>query len=156
VYVTFDEISPKARTWVFLANRKLSSHEIEQLHQRSISFVNQWTSHQQEVRGSFEILHDVVWIIAADNAYTQVGGCSTDSLLRFVQETQQLLNIDFFDRRKVLLLRNEITKISSIDELTSIDNLDSCQILNPLVEIKEDIPKQLFLPFADSRYATLV
>ena len=156
MYVVFDDISSKARVWIFLADRILSDEEQQLLKDKSITFIQQWTSHQQEVKGSYALLHDAVWVIAADNAYAQVGGCSTDSLLRFVQDTQQLLNVDFFDRKKVLLLSNGRAQVCPMDRLSSTDSLNDYHILNPLIDVKEDMATSLFLPFAKSRYASLV
>jgi len=156
MFVLFDDVDTKARIWTFLADRKLTVLEMDIIRDSSEAFIQQWTSHQQEVKGSFTILFDALWVIAADNDYAQVGGCSTDSLLRFVQDTQQRIGVNFFDRSKVLVKSSEEVILSSITKLASIENIENCTIFNPLVESKAALEASLFTPFVDSRYAVMV
>jgi hypothetical protein len=53
----------------------------------------------------------------ADESQTSVGGCSTDSSVRFVKQIGQQFNVDFFDRNSLAFVVKDKVQILPMNQL---------------------------------------
>mgnify|MGYP003345907228 CR=1 FL=1 len=93
-----NHLPDNARVWVYQSVRKLNLAEVITLKQRLNVFVEQWTSHKEEVAGWADILHDRFIVLMADEEQVKLGGCSIDSSVRFVKALENEFQTKFFDR----------------------------------------------------------
>jgi hypothetical protein len=96
--VPFEKLVPTARTWIYQANRKMSSEEKTTIKQALGDFTEQWLVHGLPLEASFDIRHDLFVILAANDT---TSGCSIDSSVRAMKEAGSLTGIDFFNRNLV-------------------------------------------------------
>jgi len=94
------------RTWVFVANRKLTAIESAQVENALQDFVATWSSHGTPLKASAFCFEQAAIVVAADELVAKASGCSMDKIARLVQALGQQLNIDFFDRFNVLSKEN--------------------------------------------------
>lgn len=107
--IPFDEMPASSRVWVYAANRKLTPTEVGELERRGQDFVKGWTAHQQQLKASFAILHNIFVVIAVDENINEVSGCGIDKSIHFMQEMDAAYNLNCFNRLQVeLLLENEV------------------------------------------------
>lgn len=90
------------RTWVFVANRKLTAIELVKVENALQDFVATWSSHGTPLKASAFCFKQAAIVVAADEFVAKASGCSMDKITHLVQALGQQLNVDFFDRFNVL------------------------------------------------------
>lgn len=101
MYVPFEQLPDDARIWIYQANRPLNAIDKEVISEAAEQFINQWTRHGDDLKGSFTLLYDHFLILAVDEGFASVSGCSIDASVHFVQQLQQALQLDLLDKMNV-------------------------------------------------------
>ena len=55
MYIPYNELPNSARVWVYQADRTFTQEEIEVISARALLFIDQWTRHGEDLKGSFAI-----------------------------------------------------------------------------------------------------
>jgi hypothetical protein len=113
MYVPFAELSDTSRVWVYAADRPLSADEQCTIQQQAQTFAESWTAHQQNLKASFTILHNLFLVLAVDESHQGASGCSIDKSVAFMKHLQKELSIDVFNRMQIELLQNGEARIAS-------------------------------------------
>ena len=88
MFVKFENLPSHSRVWIYQSNRKFTTQEVEFITEKAILFTNQWTKHGSDLQGSFVIKYNQFLILAVDEGFNNVSGCSIDSSVRFVKELE--------------------------------------------------------------------
>jgi len=113
------------RTWVFVANRKLTAIESEQVKNALHDFVRSWSSHGNPLKASAFCFEQAAIVVAADELVAKASGCSIDKITHLVRALGQQLNVDFFDRFKVLIRESDEWVISTYNSAYLSDSIHS-------------------------------
>lgn len=124
----FNSLPPESRVWLYLADRVLTQHEIEWLDKESDNFTQQWTVHGHEMQAKGGVLHNCIWVLAANEAFHAASGCGIDKTVHFVQDAGSKLDVDFFNRMLIPIVTEggniKIEKISTLKSgVYTIENL---------------------------------
>ena len=103
--VAFDQLPPTARVWIYQANRPLTPAEQAAAAPALARFATAWTSHGQQLRAAVEFRHGLFLLIGLDEAVAGASGCSIDASVRFVQEMEQAMAVDFLDKSQLAFWR---------------------------------------------------
>ncbi len=117
-YTEFKALPDKSKAWIFAANRPLTADEREIIDTEVPNFLSQWTAHGAPVPASHEIRDDQFLVIAADESVAP-GGCSIDSLFRFVRALGEHLEIDMLSSGKIWY-RDKAGEIRGIERPGSV------------------------------------
>jgi len=124
-----------ARVWLYQASRYLSESEIDMLQTEVSSFLSEWTSHGVSMDAAFEIAHNRILVIAADES--KASGCGIDKSVKCIQDLGNRLGIDFFQRTVVLFMKNEEWCESQLHEFWGLRKAlivnDETQVLDTTV-----------------------
>ncbi|MFM7596526.1 MAG: hypothetical protein ACKO4Y_10130 [Flavobacteriales bacterium] len=90
------------RTWVFIANRMMSDHEVEAIQEALSHFVSSWKTHGTPIQANGFCVEKAVVVIAANESEVQASGCSIDKINQLIHTLGTSLGIDFFNRFNVL------------------------------------------------------
>ena len=90
--IEFDKISSHSPIWIFQCNKMLDSSLISQIEFDVKNFLNNWTSHNLEMKSSYKILHDLFLVISVENNFSNPSGCSIDKLINFIKNINQNKN----------------------------------------------------------------
>ena len=90
------------RTWVFVANRFMTSDEVERVNNALEQFVATWSTHGTPIDATAFCFESAVVVIAANESEVQASGCSIDKINQLIRTIGQQINLDFFDRFNVL------------------------------------------------------
>ena len=101
------------RTWVFVANRKLTDVETAQVENALQDFVATWSSHGTPLKASAFCFEQASIVVAADELVAKASGCSIDKFTHVVQAIGQELKVDFFNRFNVLIRESDAWVIST-------------------------------------------
>jgi hypothetical protein len=61
-------------------------------------FARSWKSHGDPVKGFVNLFFGRFLVIIADESYTGVSGCSTDSSVRVIKEIEKMTGVQMFNR----------------------------------------------------------
>lgn len=98
MYVEFDTLNDSSRVWVYQSNRELSAPEIETMEVALKDFVNQWTRHGDNLKASFEIKYDHFIVLAVDESFNQVSGCSIDASTHVFKQFEKEFNLELLNK----------------------------------------------------------
>ena len=157
MYVPYHTLPDNARVWIYQSNRTFSNAEEEYISQKSTEFVEQWTRHGENVRGSFLIVHNRFLIIAVDQDFVEVSGCSIDASVKLVQQIQADLKVDMLNKLSIAYKENDLVKIASISEFTNLVKqtqiTENTLVFNNMIDTKLGIESQWEVSAKDSWHA---
>lgn len=112
MYVTFEELSPESRIWVYQGNRPFTPNEEELVNKVLRSFCSDWAAHGEPLKASFRIEKSQFLIMAVDEDYHNPSGCSIDSSVGVLRQIHTATGVDLLDRTKIAFyLDDEVTLI---------------------------------------------
>lgn len=114
--VNFNQLPGKAKIWIYQAERPLTESEYNTLNQQLSHFTEQWTSHGQDLKGSFKILYNRFIVLAVDEAVNDASGCAIDSSVHFLQECEKQFGISLLDKSRMAFKQNGSIQTYSLKE----------------------------------------
>ena len=100
--VTFDELPPDARVWIFAAERPLAGAERERVTGEVDAFIDQWTAHGVSLTAARDVRYDQFVFVAVDERAAGASGCSVDALVRRMKGLQVELGVELVNHAPVL------------------------------------------------------
>ncbi|MTI29300.1 hypothetical protein [Xanthovirga aplysinae] len=104
MYSSFNDMPSNSKVWIYQADRKLSDTERETLESNLKVFLNSWASHGNDLKSSGKVFHNQFLVILVDENQNMASGCSIDSSVAFVKESEKALKVNFFNRTKIAFL----------------------------------------------------
>jgi hypothetical protein len=101
------DFAPESRVWVYQSARLFSMQEALQIEGILESFVSQWKAHGDPVKGFATLFFGRFIILMADETFTGVSGCSTDSSVRMIKGIEATFGVSMFDRQQLAFIRND-------------------------------------------------
>lgn len=153
----FTDFRPDTRLWIYAFNRKLNPGELTLVHSMLRNFVDEWKSHQVDVRGAFEILYDQFVLIAGESS-NGISGCSIDSSVSVLKMLKTQNGLDALDRSLIYYRDDFAVRTATRQEFQKL--VDSGQVTpqtivfnNAITAVGELMSGQWELPFAQSWHA---
>jgi hypothetical protein len=131
----FPNLPAHSRVWLYLADRKLDATEAQYVNEQLHHFLSNWAAHNKKLTCDGTLLFNQYIILAVNEDIESASGCSIDSSVRFVKSLGQELNVDFFNRLKVLVIENQEPVVRSYFEAVE-NNLD---FINPMITKLEEL-----------------
>lgn len=154
MYTSFQNISDKARIWIYQANRRISNEESVLIEDKMKSFLEQWTAHGQDLHASAVVMDNYFLMVALDEKISQASGCSIDASVHYIQELQQSMSIDFFDRTKVVLEKQNERVIQDFKEVAESIKSNAIEpavlTYNNLISYKAQLDSEWKIPLEES------
>ena len=114
---SFEQMSPNSRIWVYQSDRSITTAEKGEMMVSLESFLKQWAAHGSDLQASAIILHNYFMVICIDESFQMASGCSIDSMVRFVQELGQQMNINFFERTNLAFNTESGVRLIKLNDL---------------------------------------
>ena len=96
--VEFDKISDESRIWIYQSNDDFTESDVDIINKKSELFVNNWMAHNKELQASFNILNNRFLVIAVNEEFNPIGGCSIDYSLQLLKDISNTINKNLLDR----------------------------------------------------------
>lgn len=106
-----------ARLWIYQADRKLNSDELQMVQEQVAQFVNQWQAHGHDLKASYEINHDQFLTLVVDETYSQPSGCSIDASVHLIQQLESELNISFMTSGQIAFMESGQVNLVPFNQL---------------------------------------
>ena len=125
--IPFEEMPDHARLWIYQAERKLSEPEVDFVNKNASYFLDQWQTHGQDLKASFEIRFNRFLIISVDEAFSQASGCSIDASVHLIKSLENELKLSFMTSGKVAFLKDEVVELYPFNEIKAQVQQESIQ-----------------------------
>ena len=150
MFTEYKNLPDNSRVWIYQADRTFSSEEIEIISSRAMQFIEQWTRHGDDLKGSFTFKYDQFLVIAVDESFTTVSGCSIDASVRFVQQLEQQFNIDLMNKMNVSFKDGDainIVKLVDFQQFAKAKKITKDTIVfNNMVQTKGEVATKWEVP----------
>ena len=154
MFTQYKNLPNNSRVWIYQSDREFTNTEIEFIAAKAEEFINQWTRHGDDLKGSFTIKYNQFLVLAVDESFNNVSGCSIDSSVRFVKELENELQIDLMNKLNVTFKDNEnvnMVKLSDFQQFAKDQKITPETIVfNNMVNTKEDFETKWEIAAKDS------
>lgn len=151
--VSFDQMPPSARTWVYTANRILTPAESSLVLERLTPFLTEWSSHGTPLKAACQVVDQSIVVVAVENGFEAASGCSIDKSVRALKELEQEFKISLFDRLQILYKQSDTSAVEvlplaafknklSAGEISAEGSIANTQVAS-VSELKSDLWKEV-------------
>ena len=152
--IDFKNIPDDSRIWIYQSSKDLSDSDIKIIDNKTTLFLENWKAHGNELQASYLIKERRFLIIAVNEKFNPIGGCSIDYSLQLVNDISTTINLDLLDRLSVnFRLDNNIKSISLRDLKNKIKNKSFSPetiIFNTTVKTKKELSSDFELKISSS------
>ncbi len=154
MFTEYKNLPNDSRVWVYQSNRAFSNKEVDYISTKAQQFINSWTRHGDNLKGSFTIKYNQFLVLAVDESFNNVSGCSIDSSVRFVQQLEQALEIDLMDKMNISFKDGDtinLVKLPDFQKFAKAQKITAETIVfNNMVDTKEDFENNWEIPAKQS------
>ena len=148
--VPFSILPDNARVWIYQANRELTENEIQEISKKAEEFIESWTRHGENLKASYEIKYQQFLVLAVDESFNDVSGCSIDSSVRFIKAMEQSFGIDLMNKLNIAFKIDENINTVSLAEFQQFvkeEKIDGDTIVfNNMIQSKADYDTKWEVP----------
>jgi hypothetical protein len=154
MFTEYKNLPNNSRVWIYQADREFTDTEIDLIALKAEDFINQWTRHGDDLKGSFTFKYNQFLVLAVDESFNNVSGCSIDSSVRFVQALEKELQLDLMNKMNITFKDNDtinLAKLSDFQRFVKEQIVTSETIVfNNMVNTKEDFENNWEVPAKES------
>ena len=154
MFISYKKLPNNSRVWIYQSDREFTNKEVEFISTKTEGFINQWTRHGDDLKGSFTIKYNQFLVLAVDESFNNVSGCSIDSSVRFVKELENELQLDLMNKMNITFKDNEhinLVKLPDFQRFVKEKKITSETIVfNNMVNTKEDFETNWEVPAKQS------
>jgi len=144
--VNFENMDDDARVWVYQSSRAFSESEVVGISKKIELFLANWQRHGDDLKASYTIKYNQFIILAVDEHFNQVSGCSIDASVNLMKQLEKefttdltnKLNISFKDNSNInIVSMADFQKYAKQEKITS-----NTIVFNNMVASKGDFEKK--------------
>ncbi|PQB07629.1 ABC transporter ATPase [Polaribacter filamentus] len=154
MFTEYKNLPNNSRVWIYQSEREFNQKEIEIISAKAEEFINSWTRHGDNLKGSFTIKYNQFLVLAVDESFNTVSGCSIDSSVRFVQQLEKELQLDLMNKMNITFKDNEtinLVKLSDFQQFAKDKKISlETIVFNNMVNTKEDFENKWEIPAKQS------
>ncbi len=154
MYIPFDEMDDNSRVWVFQSNKMLDIQHLEFISAKMLTFCQNWKAHQAPLKTSFSIFFDRFVVLAVDESFQSLSGCSIDASVKILQEIENECGIMLFDRFQVAYKSNDMVvgcNLSCFKQMIKEGEISyDTLVFNNMVQTKKELKNAWTIPVRSS------
>ena len=121
--VDFKIVPEDSRLWIYQSNKDFTISDIKIIEEKTTLFLDNWKAHGKDLQASYLIKDKRFLVIAVNEKFNPIGGCSIDYSLQLVRDISDTININLLDRLTVnYRSANQIVSINLSDLKNKIKN----------------------------------
>lgn len=149
-----------SKVWIYQADREFSYDELDAIRPELQQFLEDWTSHNNQLMTYGNIFHRRFLAIFVDETLSGASGCSIDASVRYIKSLEQKYNVSLMGRDQLATMIDEEIDTIPLNELNQAiaDNRITQQtfVFDNLVKTKGDFLKQWIKPLEESWHKRFV
>lgn len=154
MYVEFQDLPDSSRIWIYQSNQEFSAEQIVKMETALKNFVEEWTRHGDDLKGSFTILHDHFIVLGVDESFKQVSGCSIDASTHIFKGFEEEFKLELFNKLNTAFRSGDHINIVPLQEFNrfakerKID--ETTTVFNNMIQTKRELAEAWEVPAAQS------
>jgi len=96
-----DSLENSSRIWIYQANKAFSKNEEVEISSKIENFIATWKRHGDDLKASYQIKYHHFIIIAVDEGFNEVSGCSIDASVNLIQQLEKNFQIDLTNKLNI-------------------------------------------------------
>lgn len=157
---TIDQLPPHSRLWIYQSVRELNAQEVAEIKTKALSFLDQWTSHGNNMDAAIEVLYNRFVIVAVDEQTAPASGCGIDKSVRFIQDVEKQFNVTLLDRMHVAYKVSDLIHSCSLSEFEKLINTQQVDentiVFNNLVSTLAELKSNWQIPLKQSWHSKML
>ena len=141
--IDFKKLPEDSRVWIYQSDRNLTESDIKIIENKTTLFLNNWKAHGNDLQASYLIIENRFLVIAVNERFNPIGGCSIDYSLQLVNDISSTINLDLLNRLNINYRSKNIIKSISLRDLKNRIKSRSFSpetiIFNTTVKTKKDL-----------------
>jgi hypothetical protein len=114
--VNFDSLASTSKIWIYQSNREFSGKEVDEISRDLENFIGTWKRHGEDLKASYQIKYNQFIVIAVDENYKEVSGCSIDASVNLMKQFEQKFTVDLTNKLNISFKdNNNINVVSMAD-----------------------------------------
>ena len=154
MYTPYKNLPNNSRVWIYQSNREFTEKELEFISTKAEEFINSWTRHGDDLKGSYTIKYNQFLVLAVDESFNNVSGCSIDASVHFIQALERELQLNLMDKMNVTFKNGNqinLVRLSDFQKFAKEHKITQETIVfNNMVATKEDFENSWEVPAKDS------
>lgn len=154
MFTAYTNLPNNSRVWVYQSEREFNQKEIAVISEKAVEFINSWTRHGDDLKGSFTIKYNQFLVVAVDESFNNVSGCSIDSSVRFIQGLENELQLDLMNKMNVTFKDGENINLVKLPDFVKFAKEQKITaetiVFNNMVNTKEDFENSWEIPAKQS------
>lgn len=118
--VSFENLPPESRVWIYPSNRPFRADEREKLKASIENFLDQWTAHNQSLEAAYELPYNRFIVIGINQEQVKASGCSIDASVRFIQALEKEFDLVLLDKMNVTFKQGEYLTHKSLTDFKAL------------------------------------
>ena len=143
MYVEFDTLNDSSRIWVYQSSREFNEEEVDIISSKLKDFVNEWTRHGDDLKASFSIKYKHFIVLAVDESFNQVSGCSIDASTHVFKNFEKEFNLELLNKLNTAFKDGEHINVVSLADFQKFVKNDKIHsdtlVFNNMVQNKGDL-----------------
>ena len=154
MYVDFESLSGASRIWVYQSNRELREYEVVEMSHKLKRFIEEWTRHGDDLKGSFQIKYNHFIILAVDETFNQVSGCSIDASTHVFKNFEREYQLELLNKLNTAFKHGEHINVVSLGDFQKYVKASKIQpdttVFNNMVQTKKELDLLWEIPASKS------
>jgi hypothetical protein len=143
-----------SRVWIYQSSRLFSISEAFEIEEKLTNYLVNWKTHGTPVKGYANLFFGQFIIIMADESAASVGGCSTDTLFRMIQDLELHYKVSLLNRQNLAFLIKDKVQMLPMSQIKhGIENgflKPDTLYFNNLAATKKELLNNWIIPIKDS------
>nr|AOE09911.1 ABC transporter, ATPase [uncultured bacterium]CCG00860.1 conserved hypothetical protein [uncultured Flavobacteriia bacterium] len=154
MFTHYKNLPDNSRVWIYQADREFTDREMDFIASKAEDFINQWTRHGDDLKGSFTFKYNQFLVLAVDESFNNVSGCSIDSSVRFVQALEKEFQLDLMNKMNITFKDNDTINLAKLPDFQKFvkEQIVTAEtiVFNNMVNTKEDFENNWEVPVSKS------
>jgi hypothetical protein len=144
--VNFESLENTSRVWIYQSTREFSKSEVEIINDKIELFLANWKRHGDDLKASYKLKYNQFIILAVDENFNDVSGCSIDASVNLMKQMEKELNVDLTNKLNISFKDNDninIVSLSDFQKYAKQEKITSSTIVfNNMVSSKADFEQK--------------
>lgn len=158
--VTYRELPPDAKVWIYQSNRPFTDAELKELEQQIETFADEWVSHNLKLKAFGAVfLHQFI-VLMVDENQAGASGCSIDRSVYFLKLVERNYGVELFDRQTFAYRDGDEVRTVPSQEFARLYRAgainDETLVFDNLVNTKAAFDRSWIKPLGESWHKRMV
>ncbi len=139
--VEFNTLADTSKVWIYQANKEFTKAQQDKIADILDDFVDFWTHHGDDLKASYKIIYNHFIVLAIDENYNSISGCSIDASTNVMQQIESKFNVELLNKMNTAFKDGENINIVSLADFQKYIELNKINsdtvVFNNMVTTKK-------------------